>query len=57
MRVRSPQEFAAVHSELMRDQLNALIETTRRAADLSSQAANEASRHMTEAVEAARKAA
>jgi hypothetical protein len=58
MRCRTPQELAAVQSEAMRDHLNGLIETTRRTADLSAQAANEASRHIAEAAESvARRAA
>ena len=58
MRCRTPQELAAAQSEAMRDHLNGFIETTRRAADLSAQAANEASRHIAEAAEnAARRAA
>jgi len=57
MQARTPQQLAAVQSDVLRDQLTAFIETTRRAADLSVQAANEASRHITEATEMARRAA
>jgi hypothetical protein len=57
MRCRTPQEFAAVQSSCLRDQINGIIETTQRAADLSAQAANEAARTMREAGEAAKRAA
>lgn len=57
MRCRTLQELAVVQSQVMRDQLNAFIDSTRRAADLSAQAANEASRHIKEAAETVRQAA
>jgi hypothetical protein len=57
MQARTPQEFAALQSDVLRDQLNAFIQTTRRAADLSAQAASEASRHIAEAADVARRAA
>jgi hypothetical protein len=57
LQARTPQELAAVQSNVLRDQLNAFIETTRRAADLSAQAANQASQQIAEATEAARRAA
>jgi len=58
MRCRTPQEMMAVQSDVMRDSLSGIIQTTRRTADLSAQMADEASRKMaTNAAESGRRAA
>jgi len=56
-RCRTPQEFVAAQSNALRDHLTSVIETTRRTADLSVQAAQEASRVISEAAEQGRRAA
>lgn len=57
LRARTPQELAAVQCDIMRDHLDGIIDTTKRAAELSSEAANKASKHMSEVAEATRGAA
>ena len=57
LRARTPQELATVQCDVMRDHLEGIIDTTKRAAELSSEAANKASKHISEAAEAARGAA
>jgi len=57
-RCRSPQEFVAAQSKIMRDNLQDLLDTTRRTAEVSARMADEAARRMTEAAEeTARRAA
>jgi phasin family protein len=52
---RSPQEFAAAQSEMARDNLQDLLQATRRSAEASARMADEATRKMTEAMEAAKR--
>ena len=44
MRSRTPQELAAIQTEAVRDNLESMLQSTRRIAELSQQTANEASR-------------
>jgi hypothetical protein len=58
MRCRTPQEFMAVQSDLVRGSLNDLIQSTRKIAEVSVRMTDEATRKMAEAGgEAARRAA
>jgi phasin family protein len=49
-RSRSPQELAAAQSEIVRDNLQDLLQATRRTAEVSARMADEATRKITEAV-------
>jgi phasin family protein len=53
---RSPQELAAAQSEIVRDNLQDLLQATRRSAEASARMADEATRKMSEAMEAAPRA-
>jgi len=53
---RTPQDFAAVHSELWRDNLESFLQYARRIAETSMQATDAATRRMSAAVEQARAA-
>lgn len=53
---RTPQDFAAVHSELWRDNLESFLQYARRIAETSMQATDAAARRMSAAVEQARAA-
>lgn len=56
LRCRTPHEFAAVQSELLRDNLESLLQCSRRIAEKSMQMAEEATKRAAEAVEQARAA-
>lgn len=56
-RCRTPQDLMAVQSGALRDHLTGVIEATRRSADLSAQAAQEASKLISDVAEAGRRAA
>jgi hypothetical protein len=49
LRSRSPQELAAVQTEALRDDLEGLVQSTQRIAQVSQQTADEASRKLSEA--------
>jgi phasin family protein len=49
LRTRSPQELAAVQTEVLRDHLEGLVHSTQRIAQVSQQTADEASRKLSEA--------
>jgi hypothetical protein len=57
MRCRTPQDFAALHSEFLRDNVEGMLQSSRRLAELSLQVADNAAKKMTENGEAARRAA
>lgn len=58
VRCRTPQELVAAQSKMVRDNLQDLLDTTRRTAEVSARMADEAARRMTEVVEeTARRAA
>jgi phasin family protein len=48
MRSRTPQELAMVQTEAVRDNLEGMLQSTQRIAELSQQTANEASRKLSE---------
>jgi phasin family protein len=48
MRSRTPQELAAIQTEAVRDNLEGILQSTKRIAELSQQTANEASRKLSE---------
>ncbi len=48
MRSRTPQELAAIQTEVVRDNLESMLQSTQRIAELSQQTANEASRKLSE---------
>jgi hypothetical protein len=54
MRCRTPQDFAAVQSEFLRDNLESFLQCARRIAEKSMQMADEATKRTAEAVESAR---
>jgi phasin family protein len=54
---RTAQEFAAVQSELMRDNLESVLQSARRTADLSMRMADDAMKNMAKRVDQARAAA
>lgn len=56
-RCRSPQQFAALHSEILRDNIEDLLHSGRRIAEISAKLAEQASGKMTENLEKARRAA
>ena len=56
MRCRTPQDFAAVQSEFLRDTLESFLQCARRIAEKSMQMADEATKRAAEAVERARAA-
>ncbi|MFZ0457152.1 MAG: phasin family protein [Rhodoplanes sp.] len=51
LRCRSPQDFTAVQSELLRDNLESFLQCARRIAEKSMQMAEEATKRTAEAVE------
>jgi phasin family protein len=57
MRCRTPQDFAALQSELVRDNVEGVLQSSRRLAELSLQVADSATKKMTENGDAARRAA
>ena len=57
MRCRTPQDFAAVQSDLMRDNVESVLQSSRRVAEMSLQLADNAAKKMTENGDAARRAA
>jgi hypothetical protein len=56
-RCRTPQDLLAVHSDLMRDNVEGMLETSRRVADMSQKVADTATKKMTETIDKARRAA
>jgi phasin family protein len=48
MRSRTPQELAAIQTEAVRDNLEGILQSTQRIAEMSQQTANEASRKLSE---------
>src|SRR5215208_174976 len=56
-RCRTPQDAAAVHTELLRDNVEHLLQSARRAAEISARMADAASRKMTENLNRERRAA
>lgn len=56
LRCRSPQDFAAMHSELLRDNLESFLQCARRIAQQSMHTAEEASKRTADATEQARAA-
>jgi hypothetical protein len=56
-RCRTPQDIAAVQSDLVRDSMGGILESSRRVADMSLKAADDTAKHMTETMERVRRAA
>jgi hypothetical protein len=56
-RCRTPQDVAAVQSDLVRDSMGGILESSRRVADMSLKAADDTAKHMTETMERVRRAA
>jgi hypothetical protein len=56
-RCRSPQDVAAVHTDLVRETVSDLLERNRRIADMSLRLADDAGSHIAESMEAMRRAA
>jgi hypothetical protein len=56
-RCRSPQDVAAVHTDLVRETVSDLFERNRRIADMSLRLADDAGSHIADSVEAMRRAA
>jgi hypothetical protein len=56
-RCRTPQDLVAVHSELIRDNVEGVLETGRRVAGVSLKLADDASRKMTETTDRIKRAA
>jgi hypothetical protein len=54
---RSPQELTAIQSEVLRENLEDIMQSTRRTAEISLRIADEAARKMSEIAQAARRAA
>ena len=57
MRCRTPQDFAAVQSDLVRDNVEGVLQSSRRVAEISLQLADNAAKKMTENGDATRRAA
>jgi phasin family protein len=57
MRARTPQDIAAIHSDFVRDNVEGVLQSGRRVAEMSLQLADNAAKKMTDNVEAARHAA
>lgn len=57
VRCRTPQELAALQSQLARDNLEGLLQSTRRIAEMSARMTDEAARKITDAMERPRRAA
>jgi phasin family protein len=56
-RCRTPQDVAAVQSDLVRDTVESVLESSRRMADMSLKLAEEAAKHMTQRMERLRRVA
>ena len=56
-RCRTPQDVAAVQSDLVRETVGSVLESSRRVADMSLKLADDAANHMTENMERIRRAA
>jgi len=56
-RCRTPQDVAAVQSDLVRETVGSVLESSRRVADMSLKLADDATKHMTENMERIRRAA
>jgi hypothetical protein len=56
-RCRTPQDVAVVQSDLVRDSMGGILESSRRMADMSLKAADDTAKHMTETMERMRRAA
>ena len=56
-RCRTPQDVAAVQSDLVRDSMGDLLESNRRMADMQLKAADDTARHMTQTMERLKHAA
>ena len=56
-RCRTPQDVAAVQTELVRDCIRSALESSRRMADMSLRVADDAGKHITESIERAQRAA
>ena len=56
-RCRTPQDVAAVQTDLVRDSIRSALESSRRMADMSLRVADEAGKHITEGFERAPRAA
>jgi phasin family protein len=56
-RCRTPQDFAAVQSELVRDNLEGFVQSARRTAEISARMADNAMRKLAESADRARRAA
>ena len=56
-RCRTPQDVAAVQSDLVRETVGSVLESSRRVADMSLKLADDAAKHMTENMERIRRAA
>jgi hypothetical protein len=54
---RSPQDVAAIQSDLVRETVESVLESSRRMADMSLKLADDASKHMTQSMERIRRAA
>lgn len=50
-RCRTPHDFAAVHSDLVRDTIGSALDTSRRMADMSLKVADDAGNHITRTIE------
>ncbi|PWT91670.1 phasin family protein [Bradyrhizobium sp. PMVTL-01] len=56
-RCRTPHDFAAVQTDLMRDSISRAMEASRRIADMSQKVADDAGNHITQGIERMRQAA
>lgn len=56
-RCRSPQQLAAIHSEILRDNIEDLLQSSRRVAEISARLAEQAMGKMTENLDKAKRAA
>jgi hypothetical protein len=56
-RCRTPHDFAAVHSDLVRDTIGSALDTSRRMADMSLKVADDAGNHITQTIERMKRAA
>ena len=56
-RCRNPRDVAAVQSDLMRETVGSVLESSRRMADMSLKLADDAAKHMTQNMERIRRAA
>jgi len=56
-RCRTPQDFAAVQSDLVRDSMETMLESNRRMADMSLKAADDTAKHITQTMERVKRAA